>query len=128
MFSKEIYPYTDFLRIRIVRMTIVDFHAGILNPTQRVLYRNPKAMDVLSVEEEGKNLNDPLPTLSLDAVLKDFFQSKERLADLLNAALLMVETIDSDSSSLIEVDYGRFNTTKRLRDKLFRIRLDDDIK
>lgn len=77
------------------------------------------------------------PKLSLDAVLKDFFQNKERLADLLNATLLesdpfirpdMVETMDSDSSSLVEVGRGRFNTAKRVRDKLFCIRMDNGTK
>lgn len=75
------------------------------------------------------------PKLSLDAVLKDFFQRKERLADLLNAALLegnpfirpdMVEIMDSDSSSVVEVEEGHFTTGKRQRDKLFYIHLHDD--
>ena len=84
------------------------------------------------MKKKEKNLNDSLPALSLDAVLKDFFQRKERLTDLLNAALLegelfirpdMVETMDSDSSSLVELEEGRFHTAKRLRDKLHCIRI-----
>ena len=67
--------------------------------------------------------------LSFDVVHKDFFQNKERLANLLNATLLegepfirpdRVETMDSDSSSLVEVERGRFNTAKRLRNREIR--------
>ena len=89
------------------------------------------------MNQKEKSLSSMKPKLSLDAVLKDFFQNKERLADLLNATLLegepfirpdMVETMDSDSSSLVEIERGRFNTAKRQRDKLFCIRMDNGTK
>lgn len=84
-----------------------------------------------------KNLLDTKPNISLDAVLKDFFQRKERVADLLNVVLLkgdpfisadMVETKDSDSSSVVEIEDGHFTTGKRQRDKLFRIGFEDGTK
>ena len=81
-----------------------------------------------------KNLLTMGSRVSLDAVLKDFFQRKEKVADLLNAVLFdgdglirydMVETMDSDSSSVIEIEKGSFITGKRQRDKLVCIRLED---
>lgn len=84
-----------------------------------------------------KKLLDTKPNISLNAVLKDFFQRKERVADLLNVVLLkgdpfisadMVETMDSDSSSVVEIEDGHFTTGKRQRDKLVRIGFEDGTK
>ena len=97
--------------------------------------RNPDAMEVILLKEKEKSLSSTKPKVSLDAVLKDFFQDRERLADLLNAALMegnpfissdMVETMDSDSSSVAEVEEGCFATGRRQRDKVSRIRLAED--